>query len=426
MSLRDNQFRPTLELLEHRSLMASNLQATLSGGYLYVFGGSADDYINLSQSSNRLSVSNTLISVGSSKVTSVDATSVKKLVIYGQGGNDVLNVSPSITKDAYLYGGSGNDKLFSGGGNDYLDGGSGGDQLSGGAGNDYLIGGTYRGEADSLNGGGGFDWHYRPVDPGRPVVDGLKVTDVKQGHAPVCQTVGSLAEAVKQGYDFTRAIKVLGGFSYQVELKGGYASQVVSFNGWFNDNDAVPGANGEYWALLMQRARLQALGVNPYLNYTRAQWNALDVKSGGKLYSINEALTAFTGRATTFSPITNGTPQALRDSLARGDMIVGSSAVGPSGGFSSAGVAYNHAYAVMAVYYEAGTWKVRLYNPWAMDRGGGMTVDSLRLNTTAANDGYITLSWAQFASTSSFRGYVTARASAAEMLAFKSSTTNRE
>lgn len=419
MCLRDNRFRPTLEHLETRNLLASNLQATLSGGYLYVQGSSSNDHISISQSSGKISVYNTPITVGSAKVGSVDATKVNKIVAYGYGGNDVLSVSSAITKGAYLYGGDGDDRLYGGAGHDYVDGGRGHDLLFGGAGNDYLVAGTVRGERDALNGGTGFNWYYRPIDAARPIVGGLEVSDVQQGYSPSCQTAAAMAEAVKQGYNFAGSIKNLGGFSYQVELKGGLASQKVIFNGWTNDNDPVPvGNTGEFWTVLMHRARLQALGINPYASYTTSQWNSLNSKLGGKLYSIGTALTNFTGRATTYSAISAATPYALRDALARGDYLIANSAVGGSGGFSSAGVTYNHAYAVMAVYYEAGTWKVRLYNPWGTDREGGKTVDSLQLYRAAANDGYITLSWSQFVSTANFRGYVQARASAAETAAF--------
>ena len=63
MSLQNNQFRPTLELLESRNLMASNLTVTLSGGILYVQGTQADDYMSVTQSSNRISVYGSTIKV---------------------------------------------------------------------------------------------------------------------------------------------------------------------------------------------------------------------------------------------------------------------------------------------------------------------------------------------------------------------------
>ena len=68
----------------------------------------------------------------------------------------------------------------------------------------------------------------------------------------------------------------------------------------------------------------------------------------------------------------------------------------------------NHAYAVLAVYYDAGVWKVRLYNPWGMDRDNGGTIDAHDKSKPAANDGVITLSWSQFTNTNNFKGYFAA------------------
>ena len=49
-------------------------------------------------------------------------------------------------------------------------------------------------------------------------------------------------------------------------------------------------------------------------------------------------------------------------------------------------------------------WKVRLYNPWGMDRENG-TDDSLDKSAGASNDGVITLSWQQFVNANNFRGF---------------------
>jgi Ca2+-binding RTX toxin-like protein len=77
-----------------------------------------------------------------------------RLVAYGQGGNDVIVVSPRLALSAWLDGGAGNDVLHGGGGDDVLLGGDGVDILAGGCGNDLLVGGA---GFDVLLGGCGDD-----------------------------------------------------------------------------------------------------------------------------------------------------------------------------------------------------------------------------------------------------------------------------
>jgi Ca2+-binding RTX toxin-like protein len=74
-----------------------------------------------------------------------------RLVGYGLGGDDVIQVSGGVGLPAWLYGGEGNDRLTGGGGASVLLGGPANDQLTGGAGRSLLVGG--RG-ADTLTGGG--------------------------------------------------------------------------------------------------------------------------------------------------------------------------------------------------------------------------------------------------------------------------------
>lgn len=74
---------------------------------------------------------------------------IDRIVVYGQAGNDRIEVSADVTLTTELYGGAGNDWL-QGGGNDVLLGGKGRDVLLGGRGRDYIFGG--RGQ-DVLLGG---------------------------------------------------------------------------------------------------------------------------------------------------------------------------------------------------------------------------------------------------------------------------------
>ena len=65
-----------------------------------------------------------------------------RVVVYGQEGNDDIEVADNVTLSAELYGGAGNDRLQGAKGADILVGGSGDDRLSGGGNLDILIGGA--------------------------------------------------------------------------------------------------------------------------------------------------------------------------------------------------------------------------------------------------------------------------------------------
>jgi uncharacterized delta-60 repeat protein len=72
-----------------------------------------------------------------------------RIIVYGIGGNDTIDVASNVTSSAILFGDDGNDTLLGGGGGNILMGGAGNDSLRGGAQRDLLIGGT---GADTLQG----------------------------------------------------------------------------------------------------------------------------------------------------------------------------------------------------------------------------------------------------------------------------------
>jgi hypothetical protein len=99
---------------------------------------------------------------------------VTRIVMDARGGNDLLQIAPSIDTAAVIYGGAGNDLISGGRGDDRIYGEDGGDVLlghaghdllDGGAGDDFLFGGT---GDDTLIGGLGDDWLF-----GGPGVDDL-------------------------------------------------------------------------------------------------------------------------------------------------------------------------------------------------------------------------------------------------------------
>jgi hypothetical protein len=83
-----------------------------------------------------------------------------RVVIYGQGGNDLIQVDPQITTSAQLFGQTGNDILVGGSGYDLLVGSDGDDilygfngldVLFGGLGRDYLQGASWDGSATAVD-----------------------------------------------------------------------------------------------------------------------------------------------------------------------------------------------------------------------------------------------------------------------------------
>lgn len=394
-------FRPQVESLESRELLAAP-QASVLNGVLVVNGTSGNDYLSVTQAAGKISVYGAPITVGTSQAAAVDATLISKVVINGYAGDDTI-IGNTLSKDMYVDAGMGNDAIYAGLGSDYLDAGAGNDLIYGGAGNDRIRAGVSTSERDVIVGGDGFDSYYRPYYATSPVVGGAQAADLRQGEAPVCQTVAALAAAAQQGHNFAADIRYVGSNWYEVKLYGNLTTQRVYFDGWTTGYDPVV-QNGEFWMVLMQRARLQGLGLNPTKEYTRAEWDAWNVKTGGRLYSIGDAVYQFTGWASSYDAIGYANPQVFQTALARGDIFVAQS-FAAAGAISSDGIIGNHAYAVVGVFLDAGVWKIRLYNPWGMDRENGSTMDSQDRYRTAANDGFITLTWTQFTKTTNFKGY---------------------
>src|SRR5947207_2641189 len=85
-------FRPAVETLEDRSLMAAHLTATLAGGVLRIDGTSADDVIAVRENSGRISVDHVPIHIcGSGDDTIVSQSTSDD--IDGGYGRDTANVT---------------------------------------------------------------------------------------------------------------------------------------------------------------------------------------------------------------------------------------------------------------------------------------------------------------------------------------------
>jgi uncharacterized repeat protein (TIGR01451 family) len=106
------------------------------GGSMLVVGGTTGaDSIDVKSTKSGIRVN---LNGVNTDVTS----SFGRIVVYGQGGGDTIQIDKKVTNNAFLYaGGSAGSSLQGGGGNNVLVGGTGNDVLVGGAGRNILIGG---------------------------------------------------------------------------------------------------------------------------------------------------------------------------------------------------------------------------------------------------------------------------------------------
>lgn len=81
-------------------------------------------------------------------------TGVTSIQVFGQAGNDCLDIDSNVTLPALVDGGAGDDKIDGGSGNDTLLGGIGRDCIEGGRGNDFIDGGA---DNDTVSGQDGHD-----------------------------------------------------------------------------------------------------------------------------------------------------------------------------------------------------------------------------------------------------------------------------
>jgi len=382
-----------MEPLERRTVLATGLTVSFSGGVLRVDGTEKADSVWVTQDAGQISVDDQYVGshVRINGTTSVAVTSVSRIVINAKGGKDLicLNVTGhgKVTVPSEAHGGGGDDVLYGGSGNDVLDGG---------AGNDTLFG------------NGGFDTYHE--DSFAAVLHGASPTDIYQTDSPTCQTLASLAEAASQGQNFASLI-VRSGKKWTVTLPGA-GKQDVFFDGTWTSNDPTPLADGgvrEIWPVLMQRARLKSLGVRYQEAKTQADWDADQHRTNDRLYSTADALHTFTGRATSYNSVGQVSAQGLQQSLSKGNDVVFSSLPGnKKKDLTADGIAHNHAYALLRVYQQGGRWYGDLYNPWGRDAGNKSTIGPAGSRGAQADDGIVTLAWD--AVSRNFDGVTTAKA----------------
>ncbi len=348
---------------------------------------------------------------------------IAQATIHGGQGNDVI-VGTAVGD--YIYGDAGDDVLWGSDGYDYIDGGVGNDQIVGGTGNDVLLGNADNdkiwGEAgdDALYGGTGddylcgnagndtfaqlepgFDRYCDDFTPSLPIVHGLVATDVQQRELPLPAMLAALAEGAMRGFNFGTRIVYLGGTSYDVTLyeNGSPVHQTVNFDSTYTDNDPsacnIAGqTDREFWTILMQRARLQYLGVDAPLYsqpLSEATLNVIDANTGHRLYSQSDALANYTGRGVTdYTIFTLPGPAAFQALMAAGHLFEAGTSKPATMPDSSIGFVPYHNYAIQGIFQDPNTkiWKIQLYNPWGRDGTNGAI--------EGANDGLFTVTWTAF------------------------------
>jgi uncharacterized repeat protein (TIGR01451 family) len=168
-------YQVTLSVTDIFGRMSAVSQPILVGiglvnGTLLIPGTDSADSIKVSAASkNRVLVQTSFTSPTNRYFAARD---VKRILVYGLGGDDQITIGPALRLPAEIYGDDGNDVLRGGGGSNRLSGGAGVDKIYGGAAGDILWGGDDRdwlsglagqdllfGDLgdDALNGGAGND-----------------------------------------------------------------------------------------------------------------------------------------------------------------------------------------------------------------------------------------------------------------------------
>ncbi|MFL5327462.1 MAG: right-handed parallel beta-helix repeat-containing protein [Gemmataceae bacterium] len=110
---------------------------------LFITGTSGDDHIEVKSKGNSGMVEVKIDSPGGVHSTfTFDGGTFVRIVVYGQDGNDDINIQNKVPQLAWLFGGNGNDHIKTGDGDSLLVGDAGDDKLEAGKGRDILIGGV--------------------------------------------------------------------------------------------------------------------------------------------------------------------------------------------------------------------------------------------------------------------------------------------
>lgn len=145
------------EKLENRRLMS----ASLRDGILTIDGTDLDDSISVDQTADKIIVSlrnddMDIMNPGPEiELAEFDLAEVRRIVIRGRGGNDLIEMDPELELAARISSHGGNDTVLGGKGDDTIHGGRDDDLLIGRYGDDVIYGNAGH---DTLNGRHGNDY----------------------------------------------------------------------------------------------------------------------------------------------------------------------------------------------------------------------------------------------------------------------------
>jgi hypothetical protein len=338
-------------------------------------------------------------------VTSTYGTGYGAIMIYGGAGNDVITVNSSVNIDTTIYGGTGSDTLVdktTGQATIVTIGDGGTDTVTGnGINTDFWIdtndtlataatsgetvhrvGSFYGGVSTALNGQSLTD----PTGTGKTVKltgslwgAGPVVGDVIQGQLADCYLLATFQSLAGENPVKLQSMAVdLGDGTYAVAFNSGGSSVYVRVDGDVPANGpyangvmyAHPGATGDIWAPIMEKAYAEYAGSMSYANISYGWMSTVFNDLGVTNQSLNTSTDA-----SIYSSITT----AL---AANHEVVIGtdSSVASPLIG--------SHAYSVVSAYTSNGTEYVVLRNPWGFDGAGNdgntsdglitLTIDALR------------------------------------------------
>jgi Ca2+-binding RTX toxin-like protein len=241
---RRNRFGSTVERLETRALLASNITATLlADGTLQVEGTEAGDVISIHEDNNQFTVDGTQIYVDGEAQDHVSAGDVTAIDVDALGGDDVVRLDQGtqpIVTSTTLSGGDGDDSIIGGAGSDDIVTGNGNDTAFGGAGNDTL---DDRDDADA-----GHD--YLSGDDGGDTIRGGSGRDTLAGGIGDDLVDESQGSGDNQLLGGAGNDTLHGGLAYD-DIQGGDGNDLVQDDGGTNwifgqeGDDTVVGGNGE-------------------------------------------------------------------------------------------------------------------------------------------------------------------------------------
>ena len=433
---------PKAPAIVQPKVTSTALSISQNATQLTVNGTTGDDQITVTQTGYVYTIKN-----GTWGTTATGA--FKKIVINGNGGNDSIVADKSVTTDCVIKeSGAGNDTLTGGSGNDSIYGGTGNNVLSGGLGNDTIV--AVGSTNDTVTGGAGTDrfWldnntktqvitdqeaaeaktvhritNYMNFNSGKgstvigktptsvlpePAVTDKSITyrnfaggplfsdagpaedDVTQGYTGDCFFLSVLSSVAKVNPNLIRNMVVdLGDGTFGVQFTNANGTPCFvrvdsNFATWNGGSLAYGnfGKGGSLWVAVIEKAYAEfrwSTG-NATTGYNYASYGAID---GGWM---DESYTALGSRNTgIWSGNATDLINQIGNALKSGQSVT--FAVGnPPAGTNLVG---DHAYTVDHLNRDSKgvVMSVTLRNPWGVD---GYS------STDGANDGYVTVTVAQF------------------------------